>query len=484
MKKALAVLMAICLVWAVAVPVSANSAPINLRGGVDGIGSIVVDENNPLIVEHELLTFDIQNFPTKDSSIEDNATVTAQYTFYNPTDEPVTATLLFPYGAMPNYVDRYQEVYREDVADSIGYAVDDTKQYGVLVDGKAIPMTIRASLEPPYATEENPYGRFVLEIGLERLHDGVMEDEFFYPELPVTKYTYTIHDLGETSGWAYALFLTEPCVQEGKTCLYIEDGAPSAETYCGAQLHGFEKEIALYVFGEPLTEQPQWECYSHWDADPAKKISGTLELASTETMTFWEFALAGWQEDTGVIQTDWYNLVVEDVYWWSWGKLKTVICPVGYENNYTQWIMRWYEYEITVAPKSRVVNTVTAPIYPDIDPRYKPELYDYIYLLSPAQKWQSFGTLEVVVNTPYYMIECNQGEFTKTENGYTMTFDGLPEGELEFRLSEKKWQIPVLNPGQILLGVLIFGLPTIAIGMVVYIVVGFIKKPKRKEKTG
>ena len=55
---------------------------------------------------------------------------------------------------------------------------------------------------------------------------------------------------------------------------------------------------------------------------------------------------------------------------------------------------------------------------------------------------------------------------------------------MQFRLSEKKWQLPVLEPGEILLGVLIFGLPTIAIGMVVYIVVGFIKKPKRKEKAG
>ena len=47
-----------------------------------------------------------------------------------------------------------------------------------------------------------------------------------------------------------------------------------------------------------------------------------------------------------------------------------------------------------------------------------------------------FGELKIVVNTPYYMTENNQGSFSKTEKGYELTLPGLPEGELTFTLSE------------------------------------------------
>ena len=96
--------------------------------------------------------------------------------------------------------------------------------------------------------------------------------------------------------------------------------------------------------------------------------------------------------------------------------------------------MQWYEYEITVGPGERIVNTVTAPIFPSINTRYNPTIYDYTYLLSPAQTWKSFGTLEIVVNTPYYITESSLEGFEKTEDGYKLTLDGLPDSELTFQL--------------------------------------------------
>lgn len=45
-----------------ATPASANSAQMHWRG-TDATGAIIADENCPLIVEHELLTFDIGQFP-------------------------------------------------------------------------------------------------------------------------------------------------------------------------------------------------------------------------------------------------------------------------------------------------------------------------------------------------------------------------------------------------------------------------------------
>ena len=96
--------------------------------------------------------------------------------------------------------------------------------------------------------------------------------------------------------------------------------------------------------------------------------------------------------------------------------------------------MGWYEYEITLEPGERIVNAVTAPMYPAINLNYEPAIFRYTYLLSPAKTWKSFGELEIVVNTPYFITESNIEGFTKNENGYSLALDGLPDGELEFIL--------------------------------------------------
>ena len=55
----------LCLMFLIsvcAVPVFANSAQ-SYWAGVDQSGAIIVDGDSPIIVEKELLTFDLQEFP-------------------------------------------------------------------------------------------------------------------------------------------------------------------------------------------------------------------------------------------------------------------------------------------------------------------------------------------------------------------------------------------------------------------------------------
>ena len=104
--------------------------------------------------------------------------------------------------------------------------------------------------------------------------------------------------------------------------------------------------------------------------------------------------------------------------------------------------MRWYEYTLALEPGQTLTNTVTAPLYPAIDAGYTPSIYTYTYLLSPAKTWAQFGELKIVVNTPYYMTENNQGSFSETGNGYELTLPGLPEKELSFTLSESEHPRP------------------------------------------
>ena len=65
-------------------------------------------------------------------------------------------------------------------------------------------------------------------------------------------------------------------------------------------------------------------------------------------------------------------------------------------------------------------------MYPEISAWNRPITYEYTYLLSPASNWASFGTLDIVINTPYEMVSSNLGEFTKTDSGYRLVRDGLP----------------------------------------------------------
>ena len=96
--------------------------------------------------------------------------------------------------------------------------------------------------------------------------------------------------------------------------------------------------------------------------------------------------------------------------------------------------MRWYAYTLHVPAQSRVVNAVTAPLYPSVNLEYSPAVYTYQYLLSPAGVWRSFGGLDIEIKTPFFMYGNYGYDFVPTEEGYSVTLEGLPDGELRFVL--------------------------------------------------
>ncbi|MCL0234343.1 hypothetical protein M2T38_26590, partial [Klebsiella pneumoniae] len=114
---------------------------------------------------------------------------------------------------------------------------------------------------------------------------------------------------------------------------------------------------------------------------------------------FKDYALRGYDENSGILESDWYNAQVELLRLSSetWGNGLIQI----EEGDFS--LMRGYEYTRTLEPGQTLKNAVTAPLYPAIDAGYTPNLYAYTYLLSPAKTWAQFGELEVVVKTPYYM---------------------------------------------------------------------------------
>ena len=198
---------------------------------------------------------------------------------------------------------------------------------------------------------------------------------------------------------------------------------------------GADDLAELYVFGEPLSVLPDIAFYQDGGVENGEKIAGHVSIFEVETMTFEAFALSNWQAERGVSTVDWYNALVDELN----GSLKYTSHPVlscsRFQNAFHGSLMRWYMYEISLAPGERLVNSVTAPLYPSIDTRYIPAVCAYTYLLSPARGWADFGRLDIVINTPYYLVESSIRGFEKTENGYRFSQNGLPLGELTLSLS-------------------------------------------------
>ena len=427
MKKKIAVafLASLLLNLLLAVPIQANSAQRHWSG-TDSTGALVKDKNCPLVVDKELLTFDVQEFPKNyygnaEEFLAYTGKVTAEYTFRNPADYTVTATLAFPFGNLPHYGE-----YIYDSPTDKYTAASDTEKYGVKVNGKLIKAAVRHTLKdrgtPFYLDEDMP-----------KLTDGYISDSFFRPDLPVWVQQYSVEGINPENQAATAAFVLRE--DPTKTRVLWEEKSGMATLKDGIRISGWAKTgntLTVYIFGERPKEGISWVLYENGACE--KKIDGNMTLKYSEQMTFRDFAFREYDNSSGISKSDWYNAQVaflnDGSKDWMYGGI--------YADKYSFSLMRWYEYTLTLEPGQTLTNTVTAPLYPAIDAGYTPSIYTYTYLLSPAKTWAQFGELKIVVNTPYYMTENNQGGFSGTEKGYELTLPGLPEKELTFTLSESE----------------------------------------------
>ena len=444
----------------------ANSAQRHWSG-TDSTGSLIKDKNCPLVVDREVLTFDVQELPKNYySSAEEflayTGKVTAEYTFRNPADYTVTATLVFPFGNLPHY----GEYIYDSPTDKYTVA-SDTEKYGVKVNGKLIEATVRHTLKDrgtPFSLDED----------MPKLINGYIADSFFRPDLPVWVRKYSVEGIDPENQAATAAFVLRE--DPTKTRVLWEEKSGIATLKDGIRISGWTKSgdtLTVYIFGEPPKDGIVWSLYENGACK--KKIDGNITLKYSEQMTFRDFAFREYDHSSGISESDWYNAQVAFLNAgseeWRRGGIYTEKSAFS--------LMRWYEYTLTLEPGQTLTNTVIAPLYPAIDAGYTPSIYTYTYLLSPAKTWAQFGELKIVVNTPYYMTENNQGGFLRTEKGYELTLPGLPEKELTFTLSESehprppKLSIP-FHPVFLFAGFVLIGGGVIAVVLII----------KRKKSRG
>lgn len=445
-------------------PVFANSAQTNWIG-TTSTGAIVTDDTCPIVVEKEVLTFDIQEFPKqhyKDIAeyLSYSGKVTAEYTFYNPADYTVSATLVFPFGAVPDYGYLYDTQAETRILNA------DTEKYDITINGEPVEKKLRHTL--------TYFGsQFNLSKDMALLHDGFMEDDFYYPDMPVTRYTYVPEGVDtETYDAANAVFVLSADGTKTRVLMENQNGGKLLDN--AVQLEGWVKsgEFIVNVIGEPMNQMPQWKFYETGACE--NEIEGSMILKDTEVTTLKDFALSTYDKNSGVSEADWYNAVIESIKNMEWSN--GAISASDFQFDISDRLMRWYEYDMTLEAGERIVNTVTAPIYPSFDMNYDPTIYEYTYLLSPAKSWKSFGTLDVAVNTPFYMTESGPEGFELTDDGYACHLTGLPKGELTFTLcSEPEPKAPVIHNNLLLLPIIVL------CGAVLVILIILLRKIKARR---
>ena len=403
--KAIIATLTLCLMLPfMMIPSSANSALTEWSGRKENV-VMTTDGDSPIVVEHETLTFDIQDLidtysrssekfdPTK----EYKSSVTAEYNFYNPSDMTVTAELAFPIG---NLSESAENEYSKD-------------KYSIKVNGETIEHQIRHT----YAS----YGTFNLEYDLPRLKDDYATHEFVNLDTKVTKYVFEVNLVNENHSGYPRVYVDLDTSDYGNTKVYSNYYANNIGDGVIRYTRNNLVDVPIYFIGEVPEKMPEFTVFKYiFNSDDIEILPSTSRVKEVKTMTFRDLAFAGYKEEYGISEMDWYNAVMLGI------KSDSPVLQDQYMTLQAHDFLCWYTYELEFAPGERIVNSVTAPMIPGQNINYNPRHFKYTYLISPAVTWADFGSMDIYVNTPYYMVESNIDGFEKTESGYYLHLDGLP----------------------------------------------------------
>lgn len=407
---------------------SANSAPPYWEGAT-GAGAIMAGEQCPIQVEKEHLKLELGDLPSGVFASEEEfhsygGKFTAEYTFYNPTAEDLDVKLVFPFGKLPEYAPRSEEFSEQEAAG-----------YKITADGKDVPYELR------YTYNDSPYdGKFDLGKELSRLYPSPRA--FYSDDLPVHIHEFTVDVPKQSEKYDWTNFSLTFSASQSKTRLFAsENFGFGVWDGKGKLIHSFDcaaessKKFVIYVLGEDIKEvEPTVFRYK----DRTAEIDADAVVThNTEQETTFSELVSSFKPKSGISEEDFKNAFIDYIED-STQKNSCVayVTPQGLAENDGAF-MRWFEYELRIPAGGKTVNTVTAPIYPTIDFSREQVRYTYEYLLSPADRWASFGDLTIDIETPY-ILSGESLTFTKREDGsgYTLTRKGLPMGDLTFTLTD------------------------------------------------
>ena len=102
------------------------------------------------------------------------------------------------------------------------------------------------------------------------------------------------------------------------------------------------------------------------------------------------------------------------------------------DNKYNH--LSCYVYEVDIDPGEKMSVVLNTPVYPHVSQEYDPEIYEYSYYFSTYELWAEYGSVDVIIDTDYHMLDAEYNGFTKYDGGYTLHIGDL-KNELDGNVS-------------------------------------------------
>ncbi len=430
-KKPLAVLLLIFTLFTFAVSTPQLIAyAYDLKGQQLG-GAICVKGKGALSVKSGDISFSIPSFPGelksgKTSLTDYAATVTTRYELFNEYSTPSTATLIYPLGIYPEYAitDTWIPDYGSD-SFSVGY------------DEESAELTLRHTF-----VKIDEYGPKYAEDLYALPDEAISEDLLFSLDDKATLYTYTVTGTEEKCSIRANIkdksWKSVAIVDHYSSYYDSRDNMITVDIPLDIPAEG--NTFNMWVIGDKLPEEDVWFTVFGLDEEDGKLSNGeyisgcTLQREEIKTVTLREMVLSYRTEDSEATEADHLKAVALAIDY-KWRYCKDLIDEEMLRNP-QKYCMRWYQLKVTVPAGESAFCQFTAPIYPTIEDDYTSDVYTYNYTLNRERKLNFFGGLTVSVTTPYEILEDNSfPKLTKTENGYSIALEKLPNGDISFSLS-------------------------------------------------
>jgi len=419
-----------CAVYLSTVSVYANSAP-SYWEAFPYSEVLVVEEDSPITVDREHLTFDFSEAYNDGDFHSPVGKVLAEYQMTNPTNETLSVQMAFP------FVSNLSNLSISDIT--------------VRADGTAVPYEIYADPKEVNASGDSSEG-FLYNYGTV---GNISNQEWTLPGFDLDTnaklYRYAISGKAEER----LDFGISFDVDHNQTLLLGNgfDGASYSE-------EGSEKlssrirektEAEILVLGK----DPEFT-YEVLTDEGRKADQERYQLEITqESVDPKQYLLAALRENIGeetaaaISDTQLLNLCLHEI--WrecvsnGYSMLFEVFPAIHNDRIFT------LVYQVEFPAKSTSSISVGYLTEGTMDRRETVSpTYSYTYLLSPAENWADFGSLDIEIITPPeapYIIESSLTLEKDGENRYSARFDGLPQDELFFTLYENK-KISFINKAE------------------------------------
>lgn len=409
----------ICILCLCASPAYGNSAP-SYWGGFPYSDVLAVQQDSPITVDSERLIFDFSQ-SVDGEGWAPSAKVSADYRMTNPTEETLSVQMAFPF-----------------VAKLSSLSVPDIT---VNADHAAIPYDIYIDPEDVYP-DGSSGGDFHFDYGaIGNISNQEWTLPGFGPDSKAKLYRFAVSVKQEDRLDLEISFNVDPdqTILIGKGfngASYSEEGNEKLSAAIWGEI---QPEILVLGRNLPLT----FEVLTH-EGKIADKNRYRLEVTE-EPADIREYLLSTLRESLSketvdaVSDTQLFNLCLHEIdrERRSTGYMVLSDFPAVFDDRIFTLV-----YQVDFPPGSSRSVSVGYIAEGTMDRRetVTPK-YSYTYLLSPAENWADFGSLDVEIITPReapYIIESSLELSQSGQNRYNARFEGLPGSELTFTLYQKE----------------------------------------------